>query len=138
MENPSLLSERLANFRWWVVRLGSLIGAAFILIVLGMAVGSAIESRTLAQRTFLCPQGYKIDFRIHREWEDIFVSVKQVRSSGTGWSQMLNVGTKKSLGGTASIQLDESGDRVVLRAGKKVVLFDLNSNHFDFPELDSQ
>jgi hypothetical protein len=139
MENTSLLSERPANFQWWAVRLGSLIGAAIILIVLGMAVGGAIESRTLAQTTFLSPQGYKIDFRIHREREDIFVSVKQVRNSGTGWSQMLNLGTKKSLGGTdASIQLDERGERVVIRAGEKLVVFDLNSNHFDFPEGHSR
>jgi hypothetical protein len=140
MANHSLLPERLPNLHWWAVRLGSLIVAADGLVVLAGVIGSAIESRTLASRMVRIPGGDKVAFRIHREGDDVSVSVRQIRSgSGTGWSRTMWLGTTKSLGGTeASIDLDEIGERVLLWAGKKLVIFDLNSNHFDLPEFDSQ
>jgi hypothetical protein len=140
MANPYLLPERPPNLRWWGVRLGSLVVTAVVLVFLAGVVGSAIESRTLATRTVRTPGGEKIDFRIYREPDDISVAVKQKRrGSGTGWSNTMWLGTTKSLGGTeASIELHESGDRVLLRAGKKLVIFDLNSHHFDFSPAGSR
>lgn len=129
-----------ANIQWWAVRLGSLVAPACILVVLAVLVAGSIQSRTLATRTVLSPSREKIDFRIHREHEDVMVSVKQVRSgSGTGWSKTMGLGTTKSLGGTkASIELDEGGERVLLRVGERLIIFDLNSKHFDIPLDDSQ
>jgi hypothetical protein len=140
MANQSLLPERPPNLQWWAVRLGSLVVAAVVLVFLAGFITNAIESRTLATRTVRTPAGDKVAFRIHQEGDDISVSVRQIRSgSGTGWSNTMWLGTMKSVGGTeTSIELDESRDRVLLRAGKKLVIFDLNSHHFDFPEVDSQ
>ncbi len=140
MANHAPLPERPATFRWWAVRLGSVIVAAVVLVVLAGVIAAAIESRTLATRTVRTPRGEEFSFRIHRERDDISVSVKQIRSGpGTGWSKTMWVGTTRSLGvAQASIELEESGERVVLRVGEKQVIFDLNGNHFDFPELDSE
>jgi len=140
MANHSLLQERVPAFRWWAVRLGSLIVATVVLVVLAVVIGNAIESRTLATRTVRTPGGEKVAFRIYRQDDDISVAVQQIRSgSGTGWSNMMWLGTTKSLSGTeASIDLDESGERVLLRVGNRDVIFDLRSNHFDFPADGSQ
>src|SRR5262245_3457965 len=108
MDCPSEPPIPRTSLQWWAVRLGSVMGAAFLLILLAMAITGAIESRTLAERTIQSPNGYKINFRIHREHEDIQVTVKQMkRGSGTGWSKMLRLGDTKSLGGAnAGIDLD--------------------------------
>jgi hypothetical protein len=135
MANHTLLPERPPTFRWWAIRLGSLIVAAIALVVLAGVIGYAIESRTLATRMIRTHGGDQVAFRIHREGDDISVSVRQIRSgSGTGWSKTMSLGTTKSLGGTeASIDLDESGERVLLRVGNRDFIFDLRSKQFDFP-----
>jgi hypothetical protein len=140
MANHSLLPERPLLLSWWAVRLGSLVVSACLLVLLAILVSGTIESRTLASRTVLSPSGEKLGFRIHREHQDVMVSVKQItRGSGTGWSNTIWLGTMKSLGGgEASIDLEEDGDRVLLRAGERLVVFDLNSNDFDFPEGHSR
>lgn len=122
-------------WQWWAYRVGvpAAVGGFFVALAIGLAI--AINSGPLAQKTVTSPRGEVIDFRMWNSDGDVYVLAAE-RGSGLrqGWSTMRLLSDAESLGTVdAEIFVDEQAQRVMFRAGKGSITFDLASNSFGAP-----
>jgi hypothetical protein len=114
-------------------RSGLMTATAVLVIVLGIIVAVWINSHSLVSGTVQAADGTVVDFRIYERDGTIYASADRRFGGGTIAFLADSEALKE---GPASIDWNEKQQVVMLRAGKRVIRFDLKSQQMGAPSTE--